>query len=567
MVTPNRQLRWRWVLALTLLLWTPLALADLQVAAQRQSMAIGETLGLTISSNDGLDLSALDLSPIEADFQILSRSSSTSISLINGVRTNQMALQLELSPRRSGVLSIPQLSLSGQSSQPLQIQVSAAAQVNPSLDRSRDFILEVEVDTETPYVQQQIRYSVKLYFAISLSDGNLSEPTSDSALIERMGQDASYRTQIDGRTYQVVERHYAITPQSSGTLSIAPVTLNGRQSRGRGFFDRGQPISLASREVLLEVKPRPPGYGADPWLPARSLALTESIGSAPARVGEPLTRTLNLAAVGIPESLLPTLQMPATDRYQVYPDQPARNGSSQDGWLIAELEQKIAIVPSQPGTLELPAIEVRWWDVTSDEMKTARVEASTIEVLPGASPTSTPAPAADGALAPSSAPQSSTAAGQSAPGKFTRDGYFWAGIFAGMWLLTLILWLRDRRGRAMPTADIGGQPPAAGISAARRAMAQACKANDPTAAERAALDLFRARGGNSLPSAMALAQSLPEGEARNALASLDRVRFSNGEQAWNGSALLDAVDQITPPVTRATTPGSGLPPLYAGRPH
>ena len=136
-----------------------------------------------------------------------------------------------------------------------------------------------------------------------------------------------------------------------------------------------------------------------------------------------------------------------------------------------------------------------------------------------------------------------------------------------MWLLTLILWLRDRRGRAMPTADIGGQPPAAGISAARRAMAQACKANDPTAAERAALDLFRARGGNSLPSAMALAQSLPEGAARNALASLDRVRFSNGEQAWSGSALLDAVDQITPPVTRATTPGSGLPPLYAGRPH
>ncbi len=549
-----------WLLALLLWLWTPLAHANLQVESQRRSMTAGETLGVVVSSDSGLDLNQLDLSPLEADFQILSRSSSTSISLVNGVRSQQNTLNLELAPKRSGELQIPALNLDGHSSQALTITVNAAPTVNPGLDPSRDFILEVDVDTTSPYVQQQVRLTVKLMFAVSLSDGNLSDPQSNAALIERLGEDASYRTQIQGRTYQVVERQYALTPQSSGPLRIDPVTLNGRRASGRGFFNRGQPVSVASRVIDLQVRPRPTSYGDDPWLPARSLALNDQLSADSARVGEPLTRTLTLAAVGLPQSLLPALGMQPSEQYQVYPDQPARSGSSRDGWLISQLEQKIAIVPSQPGTITLPALQVVWWDVGTDQLRTASVAERVIEVLPalvgGVATNTIATPGEDPALRPLSGPISVQTV--------SRPGYWpWiSALFASLWLITAALYWRSQRSAGVAKRQPTQSPQ---LAPALKALKQACRDNQPADAEQAVVDLYLARGGPRCGSAMILAQQLPPGAARQALIELDQVRFARDGKGWNGASLLSAADEIAPPAPTVATDSNGLPPLYSGR--
>ena len=552
----------RWCCALIMLLLAQSALANLVVQPQRQQMAVGETLGLVISSDSGLDLGQIDLSPIEQDFEILSRSSSTSISLVNGARTTNMSLNLELVPKRTGSLSIPALTLNGEISNAAQIEVSAAATVNPDLDSSRDVFLEVDVDTQTPYVQQQLRFTVKLYFAIGLSDGALSDPSSDSALIERLGQEASYRTQISGRTYQVVERQYALTPQASGPLQIPPVTLNARRSQGRGFFNRGQAIGVASRAVNLQVKPRPASYTAEPWLPARSLRLQEQLSDGPATVGEPLTRTLTLATVGLPQSLLPALEMPPTDRYQVYSDQPARNGGAQDGWLVSQMEQKIAVVPSKPGRLSLPSLELTWWDVTTDRQRTARVPERIIDVLPATGATATVTPLAP-ALGDSTSiePLMTRAATQG-----TAAAGYWpwiSALFGGLWLMTLAVLLRTRSQSVQPAK---AEPkPTMAENQARKALKRACENNDPLAAEQAALALYQARGGVPANSALGLSACLNDAHAAQALMALDQRRYARDAASWDGMALLNSIDKISPSSqTRSQAANDALPALYAG---
>lgn len=75
----------------------------------RTEVALGETLRLTIRSDAGEQPNDLDLSGIERDFEILQRSSSTSARLVGGQQSVTRTLELDLAPRRDGVMTIPPL--------------------------------------------------------------------------------------------------------------------------------------------------------------------------------------------------------------------------------------------------------------------------------------------------------------------------------------------------------------------------------------------------------------------------------------------------------------------------
>ena len=150
MVKPDRPSPARLALLaiLMLVLAAPVFGQALQTTIQRDRMVISETLGLTVSSDIGLDLNRLDLSPLESNFQILGRSSGTQISMVNGVTTRTSTLELQLRPLREGQLRIPPLSLDGHSSAPLQIEVGAAPVSGDQLDPSQDYIIQIDVDDD-----------------------------------------------------------------------------------------------------------------------------------------------------------------------------------------------------------------------------------------------------------------------------------------------------------------------------------------------------------------------------------------------------------------------------------
>ena len=319
-----------WLFALLLVLAASNARAEVRAWFDRSIVNLGETVTLNVESAGRTEP---DFSVLEKDFRITGRSTNSEVRIIQGAmaRTNLWAVALE--PLREGVITVPGIPVGNQRTTPLSITVQAM--VRGSAASGDDVFLEVDVGTRNPYVQQQISYTVRLYYAVQLLGGELDEPSGDGIRVRRIGQDANYSRHIGGRQFNVVERRYAIAAERSGDLVIQGVTFRGRTaSAGQysPFFSQGTPLTTGSEEITLAVRPAPDSAPL-PWLPARSLQLRDDSSSLPSevRVGDALQLTFSVEARGLSAEQLPELSLPPIVGAEVYPDQETRETREVDG--------------------------------------------------------------------------------------------------------------------------------------------------------------------------------------------------------------------------------------------
>ena len=120
-----------WACCIALMLWSNLSFAELLATADRRTIAIGETLRLTLLGDAGEQPAEIDLTPLNRDWEILSRSSATNARFINGQKQVTRTLEMELAPLREGTLTIPSLTAGGRSTTPLAIRVNPEPVVAP----------------------------------------------------------------------------------------------------------------------------------------------------------------------------------------------------------------------------------------------------------------------------------------------------------------------------------------------------------------------------------------------------------------------------------------------------
>ncbi len=371
----------------------------------RNRIVEGETINFTLTVPGDVD-GEPDFTPLEQDFDILDRAQSNHTSIVNGRMSSQRVWRLVLAPKTRGLLTVPPIPVGRlQSLPPGGLKVLPAGSQDAGTESPPVFI-EVEATPESPFVQGQLVYKVRILHRVKLREGTLSDPGVQGALLERLGEDTSYRAFRNGHNYNVIERRYAVFPQQSGRLVIegpvlsASVAVNNQRRRGLsqrffgrdpfadfpdigGFFQETQPVRVRGKRLEVDVKPQPAG-ATGVWLPAQSLTLTESWTpeTGEFRVGEPVTRTLTLEARGLSDAQLPDLEMPSVDGLKIYPDQPQAEQNLVEGTLQATKRIKAALVPTRPGRFDLPEIRVNWWDTDTDQAQTAVVPARNIEVLP-----------------------------------------------------------------------------------------------------------------------------------------------------------------------------------------
>ena len=405
-----------------------------------------------------------------------------------------------------------------------------------------DVFLEVTAEPLTPYVQQQVRYTVKLYFSFGLTDGNLSEPQADGIVVQRLGQDKSYLATVGDRRYHVMERHYALTPEKSGALELPALAFRGNAldaADPTGFFSRPRTISARSDAVQLQVRPKPATWTSDPWLPAESMLLKDdSELPTEIRVGDPVTRTIRLQAQGLGFEQLPELNLTAPEGAEIYPDKPDTRTRDDGTWLYGERVRKFAFVPTKPGTLTIPGMSVSWWDTAHDRLQTTELAAHTLTVLPpagkttngAAAPTASPADGEPANVAPSS-PSITTPI----PGRPTsvRVWQVLAALGFLLWLATLALWWRSRRADPIAAANA---PPASGISAQRAAFLRAAALGELAGAERALVAWARSERPD-VRNLGELGVRLHDAAQRDALAALQRARYAGASAQGVGSQL------------------------------
>lgn len=525
----------------------------------RDHVALGDTVTLNIEGPDVLSASP-DLSPLQSDFDVLGTSSSSTVQIVNGASQATAQLGIALRPRHAGTLSVPSLQIGSERTQPLTLHVTPAptgAQGGPG----DPAFLEASVDSPAPYVGQQDVYTLKLFYAGSLTGGQLEDPQADGAQLTHLNGDTRYQATRNGQTYQVVERHYALIPERSGRIVVRGPTFMGQMLSGRdpfnSFLDDGKPVQARADDITLDVRAAPAGAGT-PWLPAQSVQL--KLGGLPedgrVKLGEPLSLTLSVAAVGLPAESLPEPQLPSLDGARVYPDK-TRDSTRDDGrWLHGTRTRTFAIVPNRAGQLTIPAITLNWWDVAQDRAEQARIPAHTLTV----------AGAAGGYAAP--APPVAARADHAVPATPGHEAVWRAIAIASLALWAIALtglawWRLYRRRRPGIGGPQGSSPvPDNARSLHRRAM-QAAREGDVAGCEHALLEWARTQRPH-LKSLGELQALLDDDAQRMALEQLQRVRWKGGDAQAACAAVMQALANgfIWSEMRAARKPESGLPPLY-----
>ena len=370
---------------------------------------------------------------------------------------------------REGVFQIPSISFGADSSQPITIVVKPGSAIKQD---EKTIYLEVEADVEQPYVQQQVIFTVRLFRSVEVASATLSELEVEGvdAIVESFGEDQNYQMVRNGRRWLVVERKYLVFPQESGYMTIRPLQFRGRivtrrTNLGFDIFNQraGKPVVLRSESVTLGVR-EPPASFTGPWLPAKRLELTESWPqngpqNGKFTTGEPITRKITLRALGLTAAQLPELDLVLPEGLRDYPEQARLEDSGQAEGVLGTREQSLALIPTRPGKVTLPEIQVTWWNVDSQQPEIATLPARTIEVMAAAHS----GPAATGNyrgfgdifIHRSEADNSSGSPWelQSTPG--------WSWLSPGLalvWMLTLVLWWLDRRRSYRPACRLNKCP-------------------------------------------------------------------------------------------------------------
>ncbi|WP_170164667.1 BatD family protein [Thiocapsa rosea] len=586
----------------------------------RERIAANETLILQLYG-DGRLSGEPELQALEADFDILSRSQSERMSVLNGAVSHTREWRIELAPKRLGRLEIPTLVWGAARSAPLTVEVVEDAAAGDPAAGPKPIFVRTETDAPAPYVQQAFHYRVQVLYREREAPQRavLSEPQVEGATIARDGEDRASVEMIDGMRYQVIERRFLVVPLQSGPLVIRGPRLEavmpaprpaGRSAAddfdalfGAGPFPGLSGMSAGGRRIVerapdleIQVRAQPPG-SSSPWLPAESVEISDEwIPASPRfQVGEPVTRVLTVTARGATAAQLPPLMLDPPDGAQIYPGQTRAEDLPGVGAPVGLRSLEVAFVPTRPGPVTLPEVRVPWWDTGEDRERVAIVPARTLEVA--AAPAGTAGGGSTGAFgsAGESAPQDTAAM----PDRVDADaeprqsgtlpsmledrlrraiagpiglGLSALGLIGLGWLAALVWIKRGSRLREAPDRFETRAAPQA-LREARRRVEQTCLDNDARGARIALLDWGQVRWAGQAPAGLgALARRLDDAAAAETLAQLDRALYAGtgagagAGAAWDGVGAWQALAPCLSDDEAAVSDRStALPELYPRR--
>ncbi len=369
---------------------------ELNVSVDRSQIYENETVELTIMGNlelelnfsnllslRNLELPAPDVGNLTDNFEIIDQQQKYNIQSINGENNAAITWVYTIAPKKTGSLTIPEFKFKEQTSTPITVNV-LAGKGNPTEGRPPLVFLEAEVDKQQAYVQEQLIYTLRLYYADNLASGDLSNPELSNAIIEQVGDQKKYYRMRHNQRYEVIERKFLIFPQQSGELSIAPQTFSGtiidtRARKRRHVRDR-------SPEVKVTILPPASEFTGRTWLPAISLNLSEKWDKAPENltVGDSLTRTISVQALGLLGSALPPIELSEIDYFKQYPDQPATESKEHQAGVQSSRTDSIAMVAIKEGVATLPEVRIPWWDTINGVERVAIIPSRQIPIGAGA---------------------------------------------------------------------------------------------------------------------------------------------------------------------------------------
>lgn len=534
--------------------------ASLASAAQavatvsKNIVAVNEVFQLTISIDDNVSTSALDLSALKKDFSYSRPSVSSGTSMINGVISRKTEWTISLATKDVGEFTIPSFRIGATTTDPIVVTSLKSSNNSSQASAKPEVRVDYEIEKKQLYIGESVGYTVRIRIGEQMSQASLIAPSGDGLEVKQNGEDRQAETVLNGRRYFIITRDYQITATKAGTIQLQGARFRGEVVKGNRGFSPGLriPVDLSTDDLELKIQDKPSGYRGL-WLPTADLQLEQEWQpeSQEIRVGEPITRTITLRIKNAEQSSMPNLSLEYPDTVKVYDEKPVY--SNANGYSIMTLKQ--VILPRSEGELALPPLSVNWWNTLSSQQETSRIEGLKLTVLPGEGTNSLALPALP--------VLNSTSPGQPTPAEVQviTDAGWWpwlTALFAALWLATLLLlgklWLQIRALRHPNNHDQSNRlatvSPITGMTAAAKKK-QAIQ-----------VQAFYRQWADENPD-----HSLLEPLYRE-VNKMMAAHFSKQPESWDNTDLLELLGQITQ-VSRNTTgktkaKGPALAPLIPG---
>lgn len=528
--------------------------AELKATIDRQNIFMGESFTLTITSDKNTN-SQPDFTLLDPVFHVGQTGKSSSTQIVNGNMTTQTTWQVLLVPKGLGSHLIPPIEVDGERTETLKVDVTKP---DPNAQAKGDIFIEIEANKTTAFVQEEILLTVRLLYAINLKNGALTEPGADGVIVQQINKGANFTTQRDGKTYQVLERKYAVFAENSGPLTLNPlifegeVTDNSRQSFG--MFQRGRPIRQVSEMLELNIKQIPQEFVNKDWIPAKQVMLQQSWSqNKPYQVGEPITRTIDLTAVGLSETQLPDLKLDDIKGAKIYQDK-TDTLTRQDGQqLISSKVIKYAVIPTEEGRLQIPEFTLDWFDVNKQVAQTVRIPATVLQIEAADAITVQAPKAID--FNPVDIPKTQV---EMPVNDAQPDTGLWkllTGLFALLWLITSIAFWSKIKSTPAKTPTI--KKPVNKISLSNLNQASAVLVQSKL------LAWWNHEYQQNNVNLGQINQQLADGPMKQAITELQQQLYSDNGKAFNVDWQQLVKQGYFKPAQRTETEAKGLPELYS----
>ncbi len=371
----------------------------IQVTVDRNQVALGDQLYLTIRIEGSPD--EPPGLPELPDFRVLSRGERRDMQITNGRVSNSTSYNYLLIPTRAGSYEIGPATavIDGAEvrSRPFTIQVTDAGGQDDEQDR--DLFVTSTVSTDRPWQGQQVIYTWRFYSRVPVGQGSIeSMDFGSDVVVEDLGEVRQFSTSIDGVQYSVNEVRKALFPQRSGEVTLPQTQLRvqveaeqaRRPGRRRSIFDEFDSLLgaggrwatkyLLTEPLTLDVRPLPPAPAGWNGL-VGEFDIRASLSRRELQVGQSATLEVRVGGSGNVQ-LLTEPDIPELPAFKIYPDQPDASIDRSGRLLTGRKVFRRALVPLVAGALDVPPIDLVYFDPELGDYATRSTERIDFDVTP-----------------------------------------------------------------------------------------------------------------------------------------------------------------------------------------
>ena len=503
-------------------------------SVDRTKVELNETFTLKVIVDTEIELDP-DASGLEGDFYVGSPFQLSNTTIINGKISRSRTWTYALKAKRPGNLVIPSIIVGNEKSQPINILIAPQSE---SVLGEADVFVSAEVDDSEGFVQAQNLFRIKIYKMVQTRQPRLYEPEIKGidTLVEIVGDDRNYESVINGKTYEVTERVYALFPQESGVLTIAPIRFEARILKDGSITGRRTYQSLELTINILPIPAPPNAYPDANWLPAKSVKLTEewSRDMQNLRSGEPITRKLTITAIGQLSTQLPSIDY-SNDRLKIYPDKPKfLDEMNADGMIASRIDQ-YAMISVNAGDIQLSGVDVPWWNTVEKKWKVATLPTRVINIKPSI----------DDLV------EEKIEAGPPAnieqPLPEIKDN-LWkniSGILGALWILTIFFWFYSKPVKNR-TVKKTYEPLYKKLELQLRKAKNAALANEKEKFKQAFVDWARLQWPDNIPLSLGEVADRVDKPLSDELKIFNKITYgSDHNELWDGKAMAKAIKKIS----------------------